>query len=382
MRIKIYFLMFSGTLGIPYKIRLLHVSPPASVPSQSSVSAWARPMPGEVTDRRIWTGGSSRGLSAARPLLSADWGCCRLRSSEPACTALSSIKQVVRLSHNFIVHFSPAAGHGAGRNQQVSPGKRDKRHLEDGLTVAEEKVWRAHQLEFLAAQKCWGSMCVNACKLHTFTYMPAAMRNIQGRTDPKPDAWKASLWSWSNPTPANYPPKFTISPPCSSLLTINPDWAVRREGRVQQGRWGVVVTSEGPSSAPSCLHPCRLLGGMESKFVVELQSWGWRRLCYERRSVCVLGCLREKFHTFRRPVLQISHPASPPLVDVGWGTCFQSARQNTLNRLCCYLLPQCVWNQAVLPSMSWWHSTWRSFMSWYPLQETGVLPVGLRRVFA
>ena len=203
MRIKIYFLMFSGTLGIPYKHRLLHVSPPASVPSQSSVSAWARPMPGEVTDRRIWTGGSSRGLSAARPLLSADWGCCRLRSSEPACTAPSSIKQVVRLSHNFIVHFSPAAGHGAGRNQQVSPGKRDKRHLEDGLTVAEEKVWRAHQLEFLAAQKCWGSMCVNACKLHTFTYMPAAMRNIQGRTDPKPDAWKASLWSWSNPTPAN-----------------------------------------------------------------------------------------------------------------------------------------------------------------------------------
>lgn len=58
---------------------------------------------------------------------------------------------MVRLSHNFIVHFSPAAGHGAGRNQQVSPGKRDKRHLEDGLTVAEEKVGRAHQLEFLAA---------------------------------------------------------------------------------------------------------------------------------------------------------------------------------------------------------------------------------------
>lgn len=145
-------------------------------------------------------------------------------------------------------------------------------------------------------------MCVNACKLHAFTDMPAAMRNIQGRTNPKRDALTTSPWSWSNPTPAKrkYPPKFTVSPPCSSLLTINPDWAVRREGRVQQGRWGVVVTSEGPSSAPSCLHPCRLLGGMESKFVVELQSWGWRRLCYERGSVCVLRCLREKFRTFHR----------------------------------------------------------------------------------
>lgn len=66
---------------------------------------------------------SSRGLSASLLLLIA--GCCR---ETLARTALSRIKQVVRLSHNFIVHCSPTAEHGASRNQQVSPGKRGEQH--------------------------------------------------------------------------------------------------------------------------------------------------------------------------------------------------------------------------------------------------------------
>lgn len=110
--------------------RLLHVSPPASVSSQSAVSSLARLMPWEVRDRRIWIGGSSRGLSAARTLLLVVVVCWRLRNSGLAYTALSSIKQVVTLSHNFIVHISPTEGHGAMENQLVSSDKRNKEHTE------------------------------------------------------------------------------------------------------------------------------------------------------------------------------------------------------------------------------------------------------------
>lgn len=73
--------------------------------------------------RPVSAGGSSSGLSASLLLLFAD-GC----RETPARTALSRIKQVVRLSHNFIVHLSPTAEHGATRNQQVSPGKRGEQH--------------------------------------------------------------------------------------------------------------------------------------------------------------------------------------------------------------------------------------------------------------
>ena len=119
---------------------LLLFSPSASVLSQSAVPASARLIPGEARDRRPWIGGSSRGLSAARPL---EEDCGRLRSSRLACTALSSIKQVVRLSHNFIVQLSLTGGHGARKNQQVSSGKCDEQHVVD---VWEEHVGRTHRL--------------------------------------------------------------------------------------------------------------------------------------------------------------------------------------------------------------------------------------------
>lgn len=111
-------------LALLVPVEPLHVSPPASARPHSPVSASAGLMLGEVPDRRPWTGGVSSGLSAARPLLCAV--CRRLRSKELACTALSRIKQVVRLSHNFIVHFGPTAGHGATQRQHAPPGKRAK----------------------------------------------------------------------------------------------------------------------------------------------------------------------------------------------------------------------------------------------------------------
>lgn len=74
-------------------------------------------------NRRVWACGSSSWLSASLLVLIS--GCCR---ETLARTALSRIKQVVRLSHNFMVHLSPAAEHGASRNQQVSPGRRGEQH--------------------------------------------------------------------------------------------------------------------------------------------------------------------------------------------------------------------------------------------------------------
>lgn len=68
-------------------------------------------------------GGSSSGLSPSLLLLFAE--CWR---QTLARTALSRMTQVIRLSHNFIVYFSPTAEHGASRNQQVSPGKRGEQH--------------------------------------------------------------------------------------------------------------------------------------------------------------------------------------------------------------------------------------------------------------
>lgn len=69
----------------------------------------------EPSDTLIWTGRKSRRRSVARALLDVD---CRFRSRGLACTALSRIKQVVRLSHNFIVHFSPTEEHDVMRKQQ------------------------------------------------------------------------------------------------------------------------------------------------------------------------------------------------------------------------------------------------------------------------
>lgn len=155
--------------------RLLHFFPPASVSSQPAASASASSMPGEVTDRRIGTGGSSRGLSpAARPLLLVDADRCAFRSSGPACTALSSIKQVVRLSHNFIVHFSPTEGHGAMQkiteNQQVSSGNDGQRHVgEDQLRLFSLRMLQIN-ITLLA---CWKPLVPAGSRY-------AAWRNIQG----------------------------------------------------------------------------------------------------------------------------------------------------------------------------------------------------------
>lgn len=104
----------------------------------ASPSASGGAMPGEEeADTRPSTGGCSIGLTAARPPLLA--ACGWLRSEETTCMALSKIQQVVRLSHNFIVHFSPTAGHGARQ--------RPTRH---GWTVggaaAEEPLLRSSQL--------------------------------------------------------------------------------------------------------------------------------------------------------------------------------------------------------------------------------------------
>lgn len=74
--------------------------------------------------RRICASGSSCGLSASLLRLFAECWQATLAGN----TALSRIKQVVRLSHNFIVHLRPTAEHGASRNQQVSPGKRGEQH--------------------------------------------------------------------------------------------------------------------------------------------------------------------------------------------------------------------------------------------------------------
>lgn len=114
--ISMSFLRFSL---LRLRVYLLSMSLP--FPPPGSFSPPPRPIPEWA--RRVCAGGSSSGLSASLRLLFAQ--CWRER---PARTALSRIKQVVRLSHNFIVHLSPTEEHGASRNQQVSPGQRGDQH--------------------------------------------------------------------------------------------------------------------------------------------------------------------------------------------------------------------------------------------------------------
>lgn len=139
------------------QVELLLAAPPASVSGG--------PVPGEAEAcTRPWTGGCSRGLaSAARPLLLA--ACRRLRSEEVACTALSRIKQVVRLSHNFIVHFSPTAGHGAMRRRTrpawqtlQSGGGGQRRELAEEL--AEVQPTPARSLRNLEARASWHTRAI------------------------------------------------------------------------------------------------------------------------------------------------------------------------------------------------------------------------------
>lgn len=170
-RVKITFKGVFGTFETRH--RLLHVSPPASVSSQSAVSAVARLMPWEETERRIWTGGSSRGLSAARTPLLVEVLCWRLRSSGLAYTALSSIKQVVTLSHNFIVHISRTEGHGAMQNQLVSSDKRNKEHIK-GVYSWKWKMWSARVLA-TEMVKINVLLCAQS-KLNATILMPAGKR--------------------------------------------------------------------------------------------------------------------------------------------------------------------------------------------------------------
>lgn len=141
------------------QVELLLAAPPASVSG--------RPMPGEAEAcTRPWTGGCSRGLaSAARPLLLA--ACRRLRSDEVACTALSRIKQVVRLSHNFIVHFSPTAGHGAMRRRTrpawqtlQSGGGVGGQRRELAEELAEVQPTPARSLRNLEARASWHTRAI------------------------------------------------------------------------------------------------------------------------------------------------------------------------------------------------------------------------------
>lgn len=302
--------------------RLLHFLPPASVSSQSAASAWARSMPGEVRDSRIWTGGSSRGLSpAARPLLLVDADRCAFRSSGPACTALSSIKQVVRLSHNFIVHFSPTEGHGAmEKNHRKSTGiiwqRRStacwRRSAQVVFTEsASDQYDIAGVLE--AARASWQSICSVAQHPRRTKPITAEARNhflvnlfanglIPRRTeDPKKKNKKNRRIS----NPQSLTPGFhSVSvaqrsdASCgSSSLTIIAAW--EREREVDQERRGVLVTS-----ASSSLHPCLETPRRDGARLVDWAVF-----------------LEEKSFT-----LSTNNNLPPPclwcLVDVGWGMCF------------------------------------------------------------
>lgn len=273
-------------------------------------------MPGEVTDRRIWTGGSSRGLSAARPCRLVDVDCSGPRSRGLACTALSSIKQVVRLSHNFIVHFSPTEGHGATQNQQVSSGKRDQEHTEDVQQLERKRCGALLSSGSYHHWKCWGSVC----KLHAITHMPAgcsvAQHPKRHETKGRRAKCKASTSHWSclesggssDARKAKCSPSFCPSPgfTLQRLLLIpthHQSWLSREEReRSAADVWRSILCF--------CLSPPirTLHAGMESKFTtgLEVQSWcGWRSsVMKEAQSVCSDGREGERSFTLS--------PRSPP----------------------------------------------------------------------
>lgn len=170
--------------------------------------------------RRVCDCGSSGGLSASLLLLIA--GCCR---ETLARTALSRIKQVVRLSHNFIVHFSPTAEHGASRNQQVSPGKRGEQHR--GRATPD---------------------------LQLLTIRTKTAQN----SSPPPGLFFKPLEQVSLD---ESPPFKAFSPGCAhSLRPCSPSVLNALSERRRRGPAGILgarVTSGGPSSDCSCLHPSR-----------------------------------------------------------------------------------------------------------------------------
>lgn len=168
--------------------------------------------------RRVCDCGSSGGLSASLLLLIAR--CCR---ETLARTALSRIKQVVRLSHNFIVHFSPTAEHGASRNQQVSPGKRGEQHR--GRATPDH-----HPNQ-------------NGVKYKS-----------PFRTIPDFKPLEQMSLEESPPFKAFFPGCAHSLRPCSPSV-LNALSERRRRGPA--GILGARVTSGGPSSDCSCLHPSR-----------------------------------------------------------------------------------------------------------------------------
>lgn len=168
--------------------------------------------------RRVCDCGSSGGLSASLLLLIA--GCCR---ETLARTALSRIKQVVRLSHNFIVHFSPTAEHGASRNQQVSPGKRGEQHRGRAMPDLQLLTMRTKTSQNTSAPS-------------GLFFKPLEQMSLE-----ESPAFKA------------------LFPGCAhSLRPCSPSVLKALSERRGPARiLGARVTSGGPSSDCSCLHPSR-----------------------------------------------------------------------------------------------------------------------------
>lgn len=198
---------------------------PLPFPPPDSFSPQPWPIPERA--RRICACGSSSGLSTSLLLLFTE--CCR---ESLARTALSRIKQVVRLSHNFIVYLRPTAEHGASRNQQVSPGKRGERHR--GCRRATLGL----QLLTIRTETAQNKNLPSGLVLK-----PLVQLYLEDRIP--------SVWSL-------FPSCAPSLRPCSpSVLTA----LSGRRGRGPTGSLGARVTSGGSSSDCSCLHPSRQTQG-------------------------------------------------------------------------------------------------------------------------
>lgn len=86
----------------------------------------------------------------------------------------------------------------------------------------------------------------------------------------------------------------------------------------------------------------------------------------ESQSVYSDGWERDRHFTLSSNNTPDSPSCSLSLVDTGWKMCFSSGSQNRLKRLCCYLEPQCAWNNTDLQLMSSWRLTSTDRMNiWY-----------------
>lgn len=200
---------------------------------------------------------------------------------------LSNIKQVVKLSHNFIVHIRLTEGHGATSNQMVSS---DYSHTPHSKIVGVENVERSHWRGFLQPKLVTISVLWSAHRtLHIITYVPVG--NIQTKAHENKNAQneesklpselfptqrKATTHGRHKETPSmryltwGFIKRAQITYPWRRLLLIltqhqSAKQSERCNRRDREWWWRVTVHP----FASSSLHPCRR---MESTCI---SDWIW-----------------------------------------------------------------------------------------------------------